>query len=129
MTGIRPLAPVLAFPHHLSEIAGLSRSTSNSAPLTGPQAGRPGGAEAIAAKPSGRLQNNAPAPHGEPATGHPVAARHDLSLELHEASGRWFVVVREYGSDRVLYTVPPEALLNILARIRQAIGLFIDAYA
>lgn len=52
-----------------------------------------------------------------------------LRMRFHEASGRWMVVVQDPVTGRVLETMPPEALLDTIGRIRQAIGLMLDERA
>ena len=50
----------------------------------------------------------------------------DLSYGLHEESGRPMVVIRSRDTMEVLRTVPPEQLLNVVARIVEYVGLLMD---
>lgn len=47
-------------------------------------------------------------------------------LRYHEPSQRWMVVFEDPSTGRVIDTVPPEALLDTIGRIRAMIGLLLD---
>lgn len=48
------------------------------------------------------------------------------SLTLHEASGRWMAVYRHRLTNQVEKTVPEEAILDAIGRVRTFIGRLID---
>ncbi|WP_027339038.1 flagellar protein FlaG [Halonatronum saccharophilum] len=50
----------------------------------------------------------------------------NLSFQLHEDSERMMVKLMDIKSDEVLKEFPPEEILDMLGRIRQAVGLIID---
>lgn len=54
--------------------------------------------------------------------------RYSRHLQLHEESDRWLVVVTDRRSGRVVYTIPPEELLDIVGRIRQFVGILLDIH-
>lgn len=49
-----------------------------------------------------------------------------LRFQVHEATERTMVKVIEKETDRVLKEIPPEEVLNLVARIRDLIGLMLD---
>ncbi|WP_408955699.1 flagellar protein FlaG [Natroniella sp. ANB-PHB2] len=50
----------------------------------------------------------------------------DLTFELHEESDRMMVKLMDIRNDEVIKEFPPEEVLDMLGRIRQAVGLIID---
>lgn len=52
-----------------------------------------------------------------------------LEFVLHEGSGRMMVRVIDSASQEVIKEVPPEAVLEAVARVREIIGLLLDERA
>ena len=50
----------------------------------------------------------------------------DVSYTLHEETGRPLIIIRSRDTREVLRTVPPEQLLNVVARIMEYVGLLMD---
>ena len=110
-------------------------------PATGVEAPNPHGTHAAVA---------APAPAGAPASAPPAEAKlreqsareiesslqrlHDalydspirLSFRFHEAADRMMVQIIDPQRNEVLKEIPPKELLDLLARIRKAIGILLD---
>ena len=49
-----------------------------------------------------------------------------LHFRIHETSGKMMVEVTDSETGEVIKTMPPEWFLNVLGRIRTALGTFID---
>lgn len=49
-----------------------------------------------------------------------------LRFRVHEGTGRIFAQVVDRSSGEVLRTIPPEELLQVLARVREMVGLILD---
>jgi flagellar protein FlaG len=69
-----------------------------------------------------------PAPEREtPERGAGVAGlNRSLRFRVHEGTGRIFAQVVDRGSGEVLRTIPSEELLQVLARVREMVGLILD---
>lgn len=52
-----------------------------------------------------------------------------LRFELHEGSGRMMVQVIDSSTQEVIKEIPPEAVLEAVARVREIIGLLLDERA
>ena len=52
-----------------------------------------------------------------------------LRFELHEGSGRMMVRVIDSSTQEVIKEIPPEAVLEAVARVREIIGLLLDERA
>ncbi|MCD5406711.1 MAG: flagellar protein FlaG [Desulfotomaculum sp.] len=52
--------------------------------------------------------------------------RVNLNFQLHEASGEFLVQVVNSESKEVIREIPPEWLLDMVAQIRDAVGLLVD---
>ncbi len=49
-----------------------------------------------------------------------------LAFEVHEATNRYLVKVVDVETEEVLREIPPERVLDIVARIEEMVGLVID---
>ncbi|MCR4397985.1 MAG: flagellar protein FlaG [Firmicutes bacterium] len=52
-----------------------------------------------------------------------------LSFGYHEESGRCYVMVLRSDTGEVLRQIPPERMLEMLAQVRQIVGLILDQKA
>jgi len=49
-----------------------------------------------------------------------------MHFKLHEESNRWQVQIMDLDSGKVLREIPPKEVLDVVARIQEMVGLFVD---